>query len=181
MGLDMYLSKKSYVKNWEHMTKESLHDITILKGGEKVEKIKVERIKYIVEEVAYWRKANQIHNWFVQNVQDGEDDCGDYDVNHKQLTELRDTCKSILEKMDFVTVKKEVEHMGENGFETREIDFRKILNIEEIVKLLPTASGFFFGGTEYDEYYIQDLEETVEVLTKILEEEGDDYSYHSSW
>ena len=29
----------------------------------------------IIEQVGYWRKANQIHNWFVENVQDGEDDC----------------------------------------------------------------------------------------------------------
>ena len=27
--------------------------------------------------VCDWRKANHIHQWFVQNVQDGNDDCGD--------------------------------------------------------------------------------------------------------
>ena len=29
----------------------------------------------IFEEVAYWLKANHIHNWFVQNLQDGVDEC----------------------------------------------------------------------------------------------------------
>lgn len=32
----------------------------------------------IIYEVAYWRKANHIHNWFVQNIQDGIDDLLDY-------------------------------------------------------------------------------------------------------
>ena len=36
-------------------------------------------------EVGRWRKANQIHNWFVQNVQYGEDDCRKYEVDTKAL------------------------------------------------------------------------------------------------
>ena len=39
------------------------------------------------EEVGYWRKANQIHKWFVDNVQDGVDDCGEYKVTKEQLIE----------------------------------------------------------------------------------------------
>ena len=61
MGLDMYLYKKSYVKNWQHMKPESLHKITIKKGGKVRKDIKTDRITYIIEEVAYWRKANAIH------------------------------------------------------------------------------------------------------------------------
>ena len=44
-------------------------------------------------EVMYWRKANAIHKWFVDNVQGGEDDCREYPVSNDQLIELRDTCK----------------------------------------------------------------------------------------
>ena len=39
---------------------------------------------------AYWRKANQIHKWFVDNVQDGNDNCGEYYVSQNQLQELLD-------------------------------------------------------------------------------------------
>ena len=44
-------------------------------------------------EIIYWRKANAIHKWFVENVQEGVDDCGEYEVTVEQLTELRDLCK----------------------------------------------------------------------------------------
>ena len=42
--------------------------------------------------VAYWRKANQIHSWFVQNVQGGEDECQPHHVSREQLRDLRDLC-----------------------------------------------------------------------------------------
>ena len=45
---------------------------------------------------AYWRKANQIHKWFVDNVQKGEDDCGEYYVSHEKLKELLTTCRQAL-------------------------------------------------------------------------------------
>ena len=44
----------------------------------------------------YWRKANQIHAWFVANVQGGDDDCREYDVTSEQLTELRGLCRQVL-------------------------------------------------------------------------------------
>ncbi len=45
---------------------------------------------------AYWRKANQIHKWFVDNVQRGEDDCGEYYVTNDKLKELLTTCRQAL-------------------------------------------------------------------------------------
>ena len=50
--------------------------------------------------IAYWRKANNIHKWFVDNVQHGEDDCGTYDVSIKRLKELRDNCETAIAKKD---------------------------------------------------------------------------------
>ena len=38
----------------------------------------------------YWRKANQIHGWFVKNVQNNNDDCGLYEVSIDQIKKLRD-------------------------------------------------------------------------------------------
>ncbi len=32
MGLDMYLSKKTYVKNWSHQTPEETHSVEVRKG-----------------------------------------------------------------------------------------------------------------------------------------------------
>ena len=51
-------------------------------------------------------------------------------------------------------------------------------------ELLPTTAGFFFGGTAYDEWYYKDLENTVEILMKVLNEtdfENEMIVYQSSW
>lgn len=35
--------------------------------------------------------------------------------------------------------------------------------------LLPTQGGFYFGNTEYNDYYFSDVEEVKKVFTEILE------------
>lgn len=105
-------------------------------------------------ELAYWRKANAIHNWFVQNVQDGKDDCNDFYVPVAKLRDLKDLCEKVL------------------------------ANIELAPELLPAKQGFFFGSYEYDEWYEQDLRNTVEKLNKILSHPDSKkwwISYRSSW
>jgi len=104
-------------------------------------------------QVAYWRKANQIHKWFVDHVQDGNDDCEEYRVTRDQLQLLVDNCKLVL------------------------------MNKEEAKTLLPRQEGFFFGSYEYDEYYWYDIQDTIEQLEKILKEypEDWDFQYQSSW
>jgi hypothetical protein len=94
MGLDMYLRKRTYVKNWDHMKPEDRHTVTV--QGPSASAIQPERISMIEEEVGYWRKANAIHQWFVTNCQEGVDDCRDTFVTKAQLETLRDLCRSLL-------------------------------------------------------------------------------------
>lgn len=47
MDLDMYLSKKYYVKNWEYTQPEDRYSITIKKGGENFQEIATTKIQYI--------------------------------------------------------------------------------------------------------------------------------------
>lgn len=105
------------------------------------------------EEVAYWRKANQIHAWFVNYIQDGEDDCGSYQVTPAQLEYLITDCKTALS--------------GHSKAES----------------ILPSQAGFFFGSTNYDEGYFEDLEDTVKMLQTVLLElkDGEELFYQSSW
>lgn len=108
----------------------------------------------VFEEVAYWRKANQIHAWFVKNVQNGVDDCGEYEVTMEQLESLLDVCNEV------------IKHHNVAG------------------KLLPTQSGFFFGSTEYDTWYFDDIKKTIEKLNDVLEDVDFDnwiVFYHASW
>jgi len=95
MGLDMYLSKKSYVKQWSHQKKN--HEVDVKYDGEDRLDIKPERISEVVEEVMYWRKANHIHGWFVENIQGGIDECQESHVGLDDLIELKDLCKKVLE------------------------------------------------------------------------------------
>jgi hypothetical protein len=92
MGLDMYLCKRTYVKNWDYMRAEARHTVTIT--GPHAEAIKPSRIAYIEEEVGYWRKANAIHRWFVEHCQEGA-----Y-VEREQLVTLRDTCDTVLKNRE---------------------------------------------------------------------------------
>jgi hypothetical protein len=150
MGLDMYLNKHTYVKHWEH-NGDNNYEVTVTKAGNPTN-IDPKKVKYIIEEAGYWRKANQIHNWFVENIQKGNDDCGDYYVGTDDLEKLLDACEKV-----------KADHSLADS-------------------LLPSASGFFFGGTEYDEWYFKDIDNTIDMLKEALADESDSsYYYSSSW
>ena len=94
MGLDMYLSKKIYVgATYEHRGIRGT--ISLTQNGRLID-ISLDKVKYIIEEAAYWRKANQIHSWFVENVQGGVDECQESYVSYEQLMQLKSTCEEAL-------------------------------------------------------------------------------------
>lgn len=181
MGLDMYMSKKTYVKQWSHNEPKDQFTVTVKKGTKKYNDIKPERVSYVVEEVAYWRKFNALHNWFVQNTQDGEDNCQESYISDEKMQELLDTLKSVKSILDNAPKKKvEVQVGWSNGEKMmEEID---VFDIDEEVleDLFPTTSGFFFGGTEYDTYYQENIEETIKIIEGLIEE-GGDFFYQASW
>ena len=94
MGLDMYLTRETYI-GAEFSHRQIDGTIFITKEGARVP-INFNQISEIIESVAYWRKANAIHKWFVDNVQNGTDDCGKYRVTVEQLKQLVKACKDIL-------------------------------------------------------------------------------------
>ena len=148
----MYLYKKTYLCGSSNNA-----EISLEKNGVK-QVIIPNNLKYFVEEVMYLRKANAIHKWFVENVQEGEDDCGEYDVQIYKLKELLDLCEQVKSKPDLAFT------------------------------LLPTKGGFFFGNTTYDSEYFEDIDYTINTLTSILEEYNNtlnnsyvSYIYTSSW
>ena len=154
MGLDMYLSGKRYMSKYfdkeDTARIEKVNEIFGLEG--------IEDGDYSAQEVSfrvgYWRKANQIHNWFVANVQDGVDDCDEYCVTREMLAKLVEDCKEVLKNRDRAS------------------------------EVLPTSNGFFFGGTDYDEWYFGDLEYTVERIEKILADKALEkctFYYQASW
>lgn len=92
MGLDMYLNAKRFLwHNEEALSEDIAHHFPELKG---------KRVKEIVVEALYWRKANAIHAWFVKHCQEGVDDCGNYWVAREQLQELRDLIVAAIDEKD---------------------------------------------------------------------------------
>ena len=146
MGLDMYLSAERYIwsLNEDKELGENIGALVGLPAGRSVKTIKVE--------AGYWRKSNQIHKWFVDNVQGGTDDCGNYYVSRDQLKELREVCQKVLD------------------------------NHALAEQLLPVSEGFFFGSNNYDQWYFNDLEDTIKIIDDALAmPDGWDFEYHSSW
>lgn len=155
MGLDQYLYAKKYTTDTDFLgadrkalhgkLKEAIGDAAKHQSGN-LKSISVEM------EVAYWRKVNAVHQWFVDNCQDGNDDCRLTYVGREQLNNLLDACKDVL------------------------------ANRDKAGDILPTASGFFFGSTDYDEYYFMDIEDTVKQLETVLQLDDEwEFYYQSSW
>lgn len=184
MGLDMYLSKKTYVKNWSHQSPEEAHSVEVKKGDVLRTDIKPERVSYVTEEVMYWRKANQIHGWFCSNTQELVDNVK-YDVSRDDLVKLVEDCKKVLEILNTST-KSTIQVKGgwKNG-EPFMVDVEVYDNVDEVMELLPPTQGFFFGSETIDGYYKQDIEETIKVLEEELEMPqvgyGAEYEYYASW
>lgn len=154
MGLDMYLTGKRYMsKYFDKEDAQRIEEVNKIFGVEGIEDgdYGAQEVSF---RVAYWRKANAIHDWFVQNCQDGVDECQETYVSRESLEALVKVCKDVLG------------------------------NRETASEQLPTTSGFFFGGTDYDEWYFGDLEYTVERIEKILADkafEKCEFYYQSSW
>jgi hypothetical protein len=141
---------------------------------------------HIMEEVGYWRKANQIHNFFVENVQDGEDDCSYHNECTKEILEdLLDKCYKVLTGsiMMIGQVKNGQQYVDGEWVDCMEPG-KVIINPEVAEELLPSCRGFFFGSTEYDEYYMQDIEDTIKIIKNVLattDFETQMLAYRSSW
>lgn len=95
------------------------------------------------DELVYWRKANMIRQWIVDHTDYPQDcDCMYHELSREQIEALLVDCKKVYEAKD-----------------------DKIS-----AEILPTSSGYFFGGTEYDEYYYEDIKYTIEKLEELLED-----------
>ena len=162
MGLDQYLTAKKYVAKWNYDggydNKVITQEFTDLLPMDTPDITKYGQFSGITVEypVGYWRKANAIHNFFVQNVGEDVDDCREMWVDRDVLVELRSRCDDVI----------------------------KADNTEEMAKEvgLETVSGFFFGDTQYGDWYKEDLKLTVEICDFVLAL-PEEYSLHyqASW
>lgn len=210
MGLDMYLKAEVpcredklwerlgvygddevYVDGWSHSSPEEQENyrrvllesglagfscpdspsVTVSRGG-------------VCLTIGYWRKANQIHKWFVENCQDGVDECQRSNpISKDQLLELRSLCQQVIDGSHLVEGMVNNGYTFKDGVKTEILEEGRFIDDSSLAQmLLPTESGFFFGSTDYDEGYIDDLKHTIEVIDKALKLPDDAViTYRSSW
>ena len=182
MGLDMYLSKKTYVKQWSHNKPEDQYEVSVKKGGVTYPNIRTERVSYVTEELMYWRKANQIHGWFVNNTEERQPEINYY-VTKQDLENLLLTCKNVLtiinnSKKKTVQIRSGWSSEGDTFSDVETFDC-----VDEVCDLLPPTQGFFYGSGEIDEWYKMSIDETVEFLERELPNtlDDDEFDYYASW
>jgi hypothetical protein len=87
MGLDMYLYREQYVSGYTYNGQDiSAYNMILEATG--LERCEDSPHATISVCVAYWRKANSIHNWFCE-LDGGKDECQRIPVSIDQLQELR--------------------------------------------------------------------------------------------
>jgi hypothetical protein len=155
MGLDMYLSAKKYHADVEWRSADERAEFQKLKSLSNVGTV-IDKVHmphiYLEVSVGYWRKQNAIHKWFVDNTANGQDDCRTSYVGRDSLEELRTLCQKVLDAP------------------------------KDAESILPAQSGFFFGGTEYDEWYVSGLKATIEIIDNALSMPSEwEFEYHASW
>lgn len=104
----------------------------------------------------YWRKANFVHWYFTHDWEErgfASDDCVEFPTDEAELRMLSAMCETVLE-------------------DKAQAEF-----------ILPTMSGFFFGSTDYDDWYFEDVKYTKDEIDKLLEErplqDGEEFFYHA--
>lgn len=158
----MYLSASKYVGGWEHSSdkeKEAYNTIVSNLGLKNFECPGSPSLTIDVT-IAYWRKANAIHKWFVENIQEGVDNCHKHYVSRENLEKLHEDCLKI------------IAHKGKDDEK------------EYAEKNLPPQGGFFFGSTAIDEDYYDDVQNTIDQIQQILENpklKDFDFYYQASW
>ena len=156
MGLDMYLTAERHLADYAWKQPEFRAAFHAVIAASKMPYDRDTPSVVVSTTIGYWRKANAIHNWFVNNVQDGVDKCQKADVSREKLQELLDLCKElILQKDPYAVMEK-----------------------------LPPTSGFFFGSSDINEDFWDDLNNTIAILQPVLDDhtlQDCDFYYQSSW
>lgn len=95
------------------------------------------------EKVHYWRKANSIHNWILKEARTSPD----FNAGDNGIEITKDMLIKFVEQAETV--------LKDRSDETSE-------------RLIPSCSGFFFGSTEYDEWYYNDIKDTAEKFKQLI-------------
>ena len=155
MGLDMYLYQREYISGYSW--KEDIDEKYTYDSI--VNAIGVQPCKHSphmnIEICVAYWRKANAIHKWFCDLDGGRDECQSIYVPREKLVELRNLASSVLLQPALAETS------------------------------LPTQQGFFFGSYEYDEWYMEDMKNTVNQLNQILEytPEGSwaDFVYRASW
>ena len=159
MGLDINFYKAKRSKDNE--TKERLEEIRKALDTEYIKSIDERNSKLIKEledekeKINPWNEVAYFRKVnFLIPFFGYEENCSNIEIDKYQVEDLIEACKEVLANHDKASF------------------------------LLPTQAGFFFGSTEYDDWYFGDVESVKTTFESILEDfdpEEDILTMHCWW
>lgn len=124
----------------------------------------------------YWHKAYHIHAWFVDNMQDGRDDCESYYVGGWFLCDLLDVCRKVIKASKLVegevwaSTTYDKDHP--NGIDQWQSG--KVIEDPSVARQLLKMSEVHVLGSkrQYDEDYLKDVIVTRDWAERMMEDEA---------
>jgi hypothetical protein len=158
MGLDMYLYRREYVGGWDWKNVPGDRNERAMYDSI-LEYMKIDRCEGSphanIEVCVAYWRKANAVHKWFCDLDGGRDECQSIYVSYDKLRELRDLCASIIEQPAMASA------------------------------ALPTQPGFFFGSYDYDEWYFEDMQNTVKQLDSVLADVGPDtwvdFIYRASW
>lgn len=166
MGLDMYLYANKYdsktTYNYDEEKKDKVSKTFYPRALNKLARKHADNnflSRETFYQIGYWRKFNALHGFIVEHYADGEDNCRKIYLSKDDIKEILNTLKEVK------------------------------ANPNSAMDIMPPTSGFFFGSKDIDEWFIKDVEYSVELFEDVLEmlEKNDkrnnyyEIYYQASW
>lgn len=154
MGLDTYFFKTKKA-DWARAQEEFAAYEAL--PEEKKNETKNPYEEWCPEEIGYFRKVNFLMAFFAYYG-----NCEYKEIGRDEFKELVEKCTEV-----YRIGKANRDEDGWKGDLSEEA-------IERVSEILPTCSGFFFGSTDYDEWYFNEVGEVLSWAENVLDNYGDD-------
>ena len=118
------------------------------------------------ETLAYFRKVNFIQKFFENKYEIPDDER--IPITKEDLAELADLCERVINKFEEWDGAKEA--LDSDDYTEPPKHIQDYAN-----ELLPTCDGFFFGSTDYDNWYFNDVKYVLNTVRELLQEVEDTY------
>ena len=169
MGLDIFFHKTSRSRWNEYQDEcDKLANLSDEEKEQGFHGTEAPDDKFAPEEVGYFRKVNFLMEFFAY---DGN--CEYKEITREQLEELQDKCL-VISSMKPSRVELYKPDKETPWDKARVVNVYSDKDKQRCAEILPTCPGFFFGSTDYGEWYFADVKEVLTWVTGVLKDLEDD-------